>query len=121
MPGDLCAEMDVSKARVSAALGMLKEKGYIVSNQDETDRRRLHICLTPQGEQYLLQKKQAAYRRMKEIFEQMGEEDLREYLRLTGKLIAIAAEPCRTEPCQAEQEETDDRQKKCVVQPQRAV
>lgn len=91
-PCDLCEDMDVSKARISAALSMLEEKKYITRVHDDVDKRRIRICLTQAGEQYLLERRQKAYEKLNSILDKMRKEELEEYVRLTRKMISIANE-----------------------------
>ncbi len=41
--------MNVSTPAISRKLGMLEEKGFIIRNTDEEDRRNTYVCLTDKG------------------------------------------------------------------------
>ena len=41
--------MNVSTPAISRKLGMLEEKGFIIRNTDEEDRRNIYVCLTDKG------------------------------------------------------------------------
>lgn len=92
MASDMCKHMSVSKARISAVLHMLETKHFITKESDLSDKRRIHICITECGKQYLINRRQQTYESASAIFNRLDEQDLEEYIRLTDKIISLTEE-----------------------------
>lgn len=90
LPGELCINMEVSKARISSALHVLEEKEFVVKEPDASDKRRIHIRITEQGRAYVEKKKKETLENICLVFSQLEEEERKEYLRLTKKIIHIS-------------------------------
>lgn len=90
LPGELCINMEVSKARISSALHVLEEKHFVVKEPDAADKRRIHIRITDQGRAYIEKKRRETLKNICLIFSRLEEEERREYLRLTKKIIDIS-------------------------------
>ncbi len=95
-PADLCEDMDVSKARVSMALHMLGEKGLIVKEEDEKDKRRIRIRITEEGIRYMQKSRLEVYENAKAIFSHLGERDAREYIRLMKRMVELSGGDSRS-------------------------
>ncbi|RBP99738.1 MarR family winged helix-turn-helix transcriptional regulator [Bifidobacterium xylocopae] len=94
-PSQLARMARLSSGRVSSLLRSLEEKGFISRQADEHDRRNVHVSITPAGSAH----NRKARKMMKEdvcwVFEQMGEEQTREFIRLCclfGRYVALRCE-----------------------------
>lgn len=81
--------IDAAAANTSKLLRIMEDKGYIIRNADESDRRTVYICLSPQGKEIISAAKDDTEKRFEDIFDKMGEKDFLEYLRLSRKLYKI--------------------------------
>ena len=88
-PSKLSEYTDFTPARLSAIIKSLENKGYIVRQQDELDKRCSIIEITEKGAEYSGQLKTAAVRNSLEIIDKLGEKDSEEFLRLMTKLFVI--------------------------------
>ena len=77
------------KVLVTNILNMLEKRGYIEREHDEADRRKVYVALTKSGGKHLQEKYEETIRYISGIFEELGEEDTREYLRITGQIHRI--------------------------------
>lgn len=91
-PGEIRDEMGVSTARVAAALNNLEKKGLIARNVDANDRRKVPVYLTGQGEAIARELQAGLVRGTAEMLSLLGESDAAEYVRITGRLAAVAGE-----------------------------
>ncbi len=89
VPGDLVKELGVSFGRITNILKVLEKKGYIHKHQDSIDRRRVYVSLTDEGKDYISRKYQEALDYFVRLFEQLGEEDAKEYYRITQRIHKI--------------------------------
>ena len=85
MPSELSAALQASTARVAAALNSLEAKGFILRQEDSTDRRRILVTVTPQGANKVLEKRRKVHSQIESLMRQLGEEDAGELLRLLGE------------------------------------
>lgn len=51
--GDLAGEVSLSQATVTNILDRLERRGYVYRERSQSDRRKVHACLTEQGERVL--------------------------------------------------------------------
>ena len=86
LPGEISAEMDVSSARIAAALNKLESKGLITRQIDLTDRRKILVSITQDGEALAAKHQETVTKEAAKMLELLGEEDAKEYIRITGKL-----------------------------------
>ena len=86
LPGDISNEMDVSSARIAAALNNLENKGLITRRIDKNDRRKILVGITQEGKDLADKHYRNVVETMAKMIGLMGEQDAREYVRLVGKL-----------------------------------
>jgi len=86
VPGDISKEMSISSARVATVLNSLENKGMVMRNIDQADHRRTILKLTSKGEEYVREKMQKILKSTAELFEQLGEHDAKEFVRIVGRL-----------------------------------
>ena len=89
LPKDISAAMGVSTARIAIALNELEKKGFVTREIDENDRRRIIVRVTPKGKDFSEEQRQVFIDRTAEIFEELGEHDTLEYIRITERITGI--------------------------------
>lgn len=88
-PSQLSEYTDFTPARVSAIIKALEGKGYILRQQNETDKRCTIIEITEKGLVYSRELKEAAIKNSLDIIDKLGEKDSAEFVRLLKKLFEI--------------------------------
>jgi len=91
VPGDISAAMGVSSARVAAALNSLESKGYITREICGSDRRKIIIKLTQAGNIEAEEQMQRFLAMTAKMLAMLGEQDAREYVRISGRVAEIFA------------------------------
>ena len=89
LPGEISNEMDVSSARVAAALNSLENKGLITRQIDKSDRRKILVRLTQEGELLAEKHHQAVVEDAANMLTLLGEHDAKEYVRIISRLAEI--------------------------------
>lgn len=89
LPSEISVEMGISSARIAATLKGLERKGLITRQIDTSDRRRILVNLTPQGEALAEEHYQKAVERTTKLLSLLGEHDAREYVRIIGRLAEL--------------------------------
>ena len=89
LPGEISHEMDVSSARVAAALNRLEDKGFITRRIAQNDRRKILVSVTEEGKAESETHQRAVLEIAAGMLSRLGEYDAREYVRITGKLVQI--------------------------------
>lgn len=90
VPGEIRDIMGISSARIAAALKNLERKGLVCRDIDPSDRRRVLVSLTPKGEETAKTHNRKLYDKTVEMLQLLGEEDAVAYVRITGRLAALA-------------------------------
>lgn len=91
-PSEISAIMGISSARIAAALNSLERKGLITRRIDPSDRRRILVDLTDAGKVTAEEQRLAMLAHTSRMFSILGEENAKEYVRLTGILADYAAQ-----------------------------
>lgn len=86
---ELSEAMGTSTARIAAAVKSMERKGWVYRESDQTDHRRTMVHLTSAGKEYALDYRTRARNALKELLEELGEEDTAEYLRITKRVNQI--------------------------------
>ncbi|HJC47134.1 MAG TPA: MarR family transcriptional regulator [Candidatus Lachnoclostridium pullistercoris] len=81
----------LQKGNVSQAVERLIQKGILSRRQDEKDRRRIHLSLTPSGTEIADAILTARKQFLSRLFKDFSEKELLLYLKLNQKLFANAA------------------------------
>lgn len=92
LPGDISAEMNVSSARVAAALNSLENKGLITRRTDKNDRRKVIVEITPEGRLHAENHWNYIVGGAKKFLGLLGENDAREYVRIMGRMKDVMPE-----------------------------
>lgn len=88
-PGDLSEELNISSARVAAALNGLEDKGFIKRSIDPSDRRKILIEMTEKGKKETKRHMDTMIKKTAENLKELGEKDASEYVRILGRLSEI--------------------------------
>lgn len=84
--GDLAKELKVSTARIAALLNKLEEKGLVERSRSAQDARRTVVKITPKGTAYTAEIKEQILNKVEILFDKVGKEDLKEFLRICAKI-----------------------------------
>lgn len=87
--GDLSRDLRMTTSRIAAVLNSLQKKGMIERGEDAQDRRRVLVRLTAAGSAVCEHRKACVRRRLAAIFERLGMEDTREFMRIMGRVFDI--------------------------------
>ena len=85
-PSDISKIAGTSPARIAAELNSLEHKGLITREIDPNNRRRILVCLTPDGIKGAKEHHKEAMQIATDLLLQLGEKDAREYVQIMGKL-----------------------------------
>ena len=88
-PSELADRAWVSSARIANILRALEQKGWIVREHSQTDRRRVNVSVTDKGREDLENNRQEFERRAASFLEQLGAEDTQEMVRLLRRTNQI--------------------------------
>ena len=88
-PKELSEGMHTSTARIAAILRHLEQQKLIEISRDSEDGRRHRIRLSEDGKTAARAIRQRHLDQMTEIFEQIGEEEAREYIRITRHILEV--------------------------------
>ena len=91
-PSVLSTELKVTKGRITAIINSLAEKEYITLEMDVSDRRRVLVGLSNQGNEYLENKLTAADKHFERIFEKIGYQCTKTFVESLNNVITIAKE-----------------------------
>lgn len=97
LPSEISNTMGISSARIAAALNSLERKGLITRQIDISDRRQILVDLTPEGKAMADEQHQKAMEILRNTLRQLGENDAKEYVRITGRLAELASKNKDTE------------------------
>lgn len=97
LPSEISIKMGISSARIAATLNSLERKGLITRRIDVSDRRRILVDLTAEGQALAERHHQTGIKMLTEILTMLGEHDAVEYVRITGRLAEFAARHRKTE------------------------
>jgi DNA-binding MarR family transcriptional regulator len=90
LPGEISGEMNISSARVAAILNNLENKGFIERQIDKTDRRKILVTLTKEGEEKAKNHNEEVIAQIAKMLELLGEQDAEEFVRITGRIVDLA-------------------------------
>ena len=87
--GDLSKEFHVSTARIAVALKNLSGKGLIETATSTLDGRKVVVKITEAGRKEVQKSIDEMVEYMKCLMHGIGEDDLKEYLRICAKISAL--------------------------------
>lgn len=86
---DVSCFFDVNTSRVAAILNNLSKKNYIERKEDSNDKRRIQIYITDTGKKYIQIKQSEVLQHVSGIIDEIGEEDIQEFIRIVGKIVTV--------------------------------
>ena len=90
LPSELSEALSSSTARISAALRTLERKGQIHREIDTTNRRYILVTITEAGRERIRVIMRQMRSHLIQVLTEMGEEDAREFVRLSARFFEIA-------------------------------
>lgn len=87
----LSEALGTSTARIAAAVKSMERKGWVYRESDQEDHRKTIVHLTSEGEQHVLEYRRRVRHALKELLEQLGEQDTADYLRIIRRVNDIVA------------------------------
>ena len=87
--GDIATSMNTSSARVANLLNTLENKGFIERCIDTNDRRKILVAITKKGKQTIESSQKLMQEHLASVFKQMGENDSKEFMRLTELFFTL--------------------------------
>ena len=90
LPSEISTAMKLSAARVAMVLRVLEGKGWIERNTDPADRRKVLVTITPKGRETIKELRKKAFENTEKLIEAVGEEDIKEYIRIVDRIIKAA-------------------------------
>lgn len=91
-PSELSEKMQASTARIAAILRHLEGVSEIERGEDENDARKHPIVLSRAGHERAREIHDRRIKVISEIFKTIGEEETKEYIRITKHIIQICRE-----------------------------
>lgn len=88
-PSVLSEAIHVSRARITTSLSALRKKKYIVMKMCKSDRRRMNVMLTAEGESFVRRKQEEVERHFDVLVNGLGEENVIEFIRLIELSIQV--------------------------------
>lgn len=86
---EISQRFDINTSRVAAVLNTLSKKGFIKREEDPLDKRKIRVFITDKGKAFACERKKEIESYFVTLLEHLGEEDTKEYLRLSGKINQI--------------------------------
>ena len=71
---DLCEMTNVRKSQMNQILTSLERQGYVSRTRSEVDRRQVHLCLTPEGQEAYTASHRKASALLTAVVEKLGPE-----------------------------------------------
>ena len=90
LPSEISEEMNISSARVANILNNLENKGLALRQIDKEDRRRILVTLTEEGKEKASLHMEKVIQNITGMLELLGEEDAKDFVRITKKMIDLA-------------------------------
>ena len=89
IPSLISETLNISSARVAAALNSLDSKGFITREISSSDRRKIIVRLTVKGKEYTEKQYRNHVEQIKGVLMMLGESDAREYIRILEKMAEL--------------------------------
>lgn len=89
LPKAISEELSITQARVTKVLNTLARDGFITRETDPIDRRRVIVKITDKGREKGLKEREIFINKAAKLFEALGEEDARQYVRIMGKIAQL--------------------------------
>lgn len=86
---ELAESLDVSLPRITSILNSLESKQLVEKQTDSEDKRKTIINITEIGKRIVLSKRQEAIDKISKIVEELDEEEINQYIKVTKKIGQI--------------------------------
>ncbi|MBQ8304744.1 MAG: MarR family transcriptional regulator [Blautia sp.] len=90
--GDLAEAVGLTPGRITNVLKALEKKNRIVRKRDAHDKRKTIVSLTEEGTLYVCQIYHQAEMIHQQLVSRIGEEDAKNFIRITRRLFEISKE-----------------------------
>ena len=88
----LSRHLNLSKPGVSQTIRELEKVGFVQRQTCSRDRRAVYVTITEEGRIFVEQHASQLFDKFEEIARRMGPEDVKEFIRLFDRFIAVARE-----------------------------
>ena len=85
---DIMADMHISKAHISKSVEHLKDRGYLMLEEDEKDRRCIHLCITEKAKPLIREFAAERKQFLEKLFEGVTKEEKEVMLRTMTKILS---------------------------------
>lgn len=89
LPNEISSEMEISTARIAAALNNLEQKHLIIREIDKNDRRQILVTLTAEGKELAEKHRQEVETHISQMLQSLGEHDAMEFVRILNKITSL--------------------------------
>ncbi len=93
LPSEISIEMEISTARIAAALNNLEKKNLIHREINRSDRRQILVTLTAQGEALAEKQRQEMEAHTAHMLQSLGEHDALEFVRILKRIAGFQENP----------------------------
>lgn len=87
-PTELSENLNLSLPRIASILNSLENKKLVIKNIDGDDKRKSIVEITVEGRKLVDNKRNEAIENITKVFENLNEEERKEYIRLTSKVLS---------------------------------
>lgn len=84
--GELGEKAGLGSGRIANLLKAAEAKGYVIRHRDESDGRKIRVCITQTGREECERRREEFFSKGKALLERLGEEDTKNILRILKKL-----------------------------------
>jgi len=88
-PSDLAAALGYTPGALTNIANRLMKSAYVKRQHDEQDRRVVRLEITEEGKNCLLEANEKGQKLRRELFEQLEEEEIIQFLRIQQKMLSI--------------------------------
>lgn len=90
--GELSEKLNVTTARIASILNSLEAKDHIKRTEDNKDKRKTLVVVTKKGKALAKKAKKEVIDKITKVINEIGEEETKEYIRITLKIREILNE-----------------------------
>ena len=89
LPSEISGEMEISTARIAAALNNLEKKRLINRAINKNDRRQILVTLTAEGKELAKKNQQEIENHIASMLQSLGEHDAVEFVRILNRIVGL--------------------------------
>lgn len=93
LPGEISSEMEISTARIAAALNNLEKKRLVDREINKNDRRQILVTLTEEGRKLAEKQRLEVDTQISKMLQSLGEHDASEFVRILEKIESNQSKP----------------------------